>query len=50
MIRRQDEPSRTIDLIINVALGVALVLGGCMAIVAVIVAVNGVVSLVGHLT
>jgi hypothetical protein len=50
MTRRQDELSHTIDLIINVTLGVALLLGGCVAIVAVIAAVNGIVSLVGHLT
>ena len=40
----------TIDFLINVALGIALLVGGCAAIVAVIAVISGAVSLLGHLT
>ena len=39
----------TIDFLINVALGIALLVGGCAAIILVIAVVSGILSLVGHL-
>ena len=36
-----------VDFLINVALGFVLIVGGCVGIVAVIAAINGVTSLVG---
>jgi hypothetical protein len=38
-----------VDLFINIALGVVLIVSGCTAIVAMVAVINGVVSLIGHL-
>lgn len=45
MIRRQDY----IDTVISAALGIALILSGCAAIVLVVAVVNELISLAGHL-
>jgi hypothetical protein len=39
----------TIDFLTNVALGIALLVGGCAAIILVIAVASGIVSLVGYL-
>jgi hypothetical protein len=44
-----DEQHDTIDFLINVALGTALLVGGCAAIILVIAVANGILNLVGRI-